>query len=79
VKEKRRSLWGGHILLMTLCCAIPLGAIALLSLLGVLGSWGFYGLILLCPLLHFVFMRRLFSKTSESGSSENRMMGPEGD
>jgi hypothetical protein len=52
--------------------------IVLLSLLGVLGSWGFYALILLCPLLHLFFMRRMASKDMHKGSPENHMMGPEG-
>jgi hypothetical protein len=51
--------------------------IIILSLLGVLGSWGFYALILLCPLLHLFFMRRMASKDVHKESSENHMMGPE--
>jgi hypothetical protein len=34
----------------------PLVAISLLSYMGVLGPWGFYALILLCPLLHVLMM-----------------------
>jgi hypothetical protein len=41
---------------MIICCAIPLVAISLLSYLRVLGPWGFYALILLCPLLHVLMM-----------------------
>ncbi len=46
-----------HFLAMILCCAVPLAAISGLSLLGLLGSWGYYALILLCPLMHIVMMR----------------------
>ncbi len=46
-----------HFLAMIVCCAVPLAAIAGLSLLGFLGSWGYYALILLCPLMHIVMMR----------------------
>ncbi len=46
-----------HALFMILCCAIPLILILALSAMGVLGSWGFYALILLCPFLHLVLMR----------------------
>jgi hypothetical protein len=46
-----------HFLAMIVCCAVPLTAIAGLSLLGFLGSWGYYALILLCPLMHIVMMR----------------------
>jgi hypothetical protein len=50
--------------------------IVLLSLLGILGSWGFYALILLCPLLHLFFMRRMVSKDTHKESNENQIMGP---
>jgi hypothetical protein len=46
-----------HFLAMLLCCAVPLTVIAGLSWLGLLGSWGYYALILLCPLMHIVMMR----------------------
>ena len=45
------------LLAMILCCAIPIGAILALSYLGVLGSWGYYGIMLLCPALHLVMCR----------------------
>lgn len=44
-----------HSSAMILCCAVPLGLIVLLSVTGHLGSWGYYALFLLCPLMH-VFM-----------------------
>ena len=46
-----------HFLAMIICCAVPLVAILALSYLGLLGSWGYYALILLCPLMHIVMMR----------------------
>jgi hypothetical protein len=70
-KSPRKELWKGgrqmkngllknllrnHYLAMIICCAIPLVAISALSYLGVLGPWGFYALILLCPLLHLLMM-----------------------
>ena len=45
------------LLAMILCCAIPIGTISVLSYLGVLGSWGYYGIMLLCPVLHLVMCR----------------------
>lgn len=41
---------------MVLCCAIPMVAIWGLSFLGILGGWGYYALLLLCPLGHIVIM-----------------------
>lgn len=57
----QKSIFGkifqNHSLAMILCCAIPLTLFVVLSFTGSLGSWGFYGLILLCPLLHVLMMR----------------------
>ena len=46
-----------HFMAMVLCCAIPLGGIALFSYLNLIGSWGYYAIFLLCPLMHIVMMR----------------------
>ncbi len=46
-----------HSFAMILCCAIPQGLIMILSVSGRLGSWGYYALILLCPLMHVFMMR----------------------
>ncbi len=57
----QKSLWRdilrNHPLAMILCCAIPLVLFLILSLSGSLGSWGYYALFLLCPLLHVLMMR----------------------
>ncbi len=50
-----------HFLAMVLCCAIPLIGILALSSLGVLGSWGYYALLLLCPVGHVFMMRGMHS------------------
>jgi hypothetical protein len=55
-KGHLKNLWRNHSFAMLICCAIPLVAISLMSFYGILGSWGFYGLILLCPLLHLLMM-----------------------
>jgi hypothetical protein len=46
-----------HSLAMILCCAIPLGLLVVLSFTGRLGSWGYFALFLLCPLMHVFMMR----------------------
>ena len=57
----KRSIFGKikekHLLAMIICCAIHLIAISALSFLGLLGSWGFYALMLFCPILHLLMMR----------------------
>ncbi len=59
-------------LAMVLCCALPLTAIFALSFLGILGSWGFYALILICPLAHLWMMRGMF-RSSEDSEIESRI------
>lgn len=47
-----------HMLLMILCCAIPLALIFVLPRLNVsIGGLGFFLIVLLCPLMHFLLMR----------------------
>ena len=59
-----------HSLLMILCCAMPLVAILTLSYFNVLGSWGYYAIFLLCPLMH-VFMHKGHSAQAKSSKSED--------
>jgi hypothetical protein len=73
--EEKRDIWSNYFLWMILCCAIPLVGIVLLSFFGVLGTWGLYALILLCPLLHFIFMKIMAYKEMQKGSSKNRVIG----
>jgi hypothetical protein len=55
-----------HALVMILCCAIPIVGILALSSLGILGSWGYIALILICPLGHVLMMRGMHSKSDET-------------
>jgi hypothetical protein len=62
-----------HALAMILCCAIPIVGILALSSLGVLGSWGYYALILICPLGHIFMMRGMHSKSKDKTSMQSRI------
>ncbi len=55
-----------HILAMILCCAIPMIGILALAWMGVLGSWGYIALILICPLGHVFMMRAMHSASDEA-------------
>ena len=79
----RKAMWRNiiknHFMMMIICCAIPLAAISVLASSGTLGSWGYYALFLLCPLLH-VFMMRVHSSSHEksneqTGITEESMRG----
>jgi len=62
-----------HLLAMVLCCALPLIGILALSYLGVLGSWGYYALLLLCPLGHIFMMRGMHSSHSQGVKAPERV------
>jgi hypothetical protein len=55
-----------HALAMILCCGIPIVGIMALSFLGILGSWGYYALILICPIGHLLMMRGMHSNSDEN-------------
>jgi len=55
-----------HGLAMIICCGIPIVGIMALSSMGLLGSWGYYALILLCPLGHILMIRGMHSHSKES-------------
>jgi hypothetical protein len=60
-------------LAMVLCCALPFVAIFLFSslgLFGILGKYGVYALILLCPLAHIWMMRGMFRAPEDSGGPQ---------
>lgn len=57
--QRKNEPYADHGLWMAICCGVPLALIVGLSLLGVLGAWGLYGLILLCPIAHYFLMRRM--------------------
>ena len=55
-----------HALAMALCCGIPIVGILALSSLGILGSWGYLALILICPLGHMFMMRGMHSNSRDA-------------
>lgn len=57
-----------HFLAMALCCAIPIVGILALSAAGVLGSWAYFLMILLCPLGHIFMMRGMQSAKADSNA-----------
>jgi len=64
-----RNIKNNHFFIMIICCAVPLVIISLLAFTGILGSWGYYTLFLLCPLLH-VFMMRVHSSSHANDNGQ---------
>ena len=63
-------------LAMVLCCGLPVVAIyafSALGLQGLLGKWGIYALILLCPLAHIWMMRGMMHRDPEDADDQRRI------
>jgi len=50
-----------HLLLMVLCCTVPILGFFILSFIGLKESWGYYALFLLCPIAHIFMMKGMKS------------------
>ena len=49
-----------HMLLMLVCCLVPLAALAAVSVFNIPANTVIYfGILLLCPLMHFAMMRSM--------------------
>jgi len=66
IKSIFNKIKQNHFLAMALCCAIPIVGILALSAFGVLGSWAYMLLILICPLGHIFMMRGMHSAQADS-------------
>lgn len=64
------SMSSKHMMIMMLCCLIPLAGFFLVSVFGLsLSSLGTIALVLLCPLLHILMMRGMGGRHSEGQPS----------
>ncbi len=66
------KILSNHLSLMILCCALPIATLLSLSYLGVLGSWGYYALFLLCPLAHILMFRKGHAKQGKEVVNKSR-------
>ena len=66
IKLLMEKIKKNHALAMILCCGIPIVGIMALSFLGILGSWGYYALLLVCPVGHLLMMRGMHSNSEEN-------------
>jgi hypothetical protein len=75
IKSSLGKIKHNHLLVMVICCAVPLVTIVALSSLGTLGSWSYFALLLLCPLGHFVMMRAMNHQRDRPPQQAENMAG----
>ena len=66
IKSIVKKIKQNHFLAMVLCCAIPIVGILVLSAFGVLGSWAYLLIFLICPLGHIFMMRGMHSNPKDA-------------
>ena len=64
-----------HLLIMLACCLIPLAGLAAIWLFKLpVNSVVYFGLMLLCPVLHFVMMRDMFRPGSQNHTGHSQTL-----
>ena len=60
-----------HWLMMIICCATPLILLmVLIYFFGFSEGWLFWGILLLCPILHYFMMRDMHKKHEDNKSED---------
>ena len=67
-----------HMLIMAACCLVPLAALAAITVFNIpVNTVIYFGILLLCPLLHFVMMRNMPHEHAEHGVHQPEAHTPE--
>ncbi len=73
MKEKIKKLRHNHALMMTVCCGVPLLLlIGAIYFFGLSQSYLFWGILLLCPLMHVWMMKDMYKKPPNETEKENK-------
>ena len=69
-QQKANSSWISkhHMLLMILCCLIPITAIVILRLVGIQSSFLSFAVVLICPVSMVMMMLFMHKKSDGNGS-----------
>lgn len=67
-----------HLLMMIICCAIPLIIAGILFYLG-FKKYAIFAVMLLCPVLHYLMMRDMRKGNNDEKSVKNKERNKEGE
>jgi hypothetical protein len=68
MREKIKKLRHNHLLMMVLCCVIPLGLLFIASyIFGLSKSYLFWGVLLICLLSHYFMMKDMHKNEKKRG------------
>ncbi len=70
-QTKKDKISGNHVLMMMLCCLIPLIIAGALFYFG-FNQYALLAIMLLCPILHYFMMKNMHKK---EGTKENKKVG----
>lgn len=70
VKAPQKRKINKHALIMVLCCLVPIVILGILWAVGVKSSYLYFGIFLLCPILHIIMMVGMH-KNDGNGSDHN--------
>lgn len=73
-----RKAFNSHTFAMVIACALPMASFAGLSYLGILESWGFYVLFLLCPLAFILMIAKMHPTPQKVIENRNLRKGKAG-
>ncbi|RPI33672.1 MAG: hypothetical protein EHM70_05265 [Chloroflexota bacterium] len=67
-----------HVVLMVLCCLIPLAGLAAIRLFNVpVNGLMYFGLMLLCPVSHLLMMKYMMGEEGHASHNHAPQVGPE--
>jgi len=70
--EQKNKMGKKHLILMILCCVVPMGVIFVLFALGIpLNRLFLFAMILICPLSHIFMMRSMKHHEHDDHASES--------
>ena len=76
VKKWTQRIQQNHVLMMVLCCILPLAVLlTAVNYFGLSRSYLFWFVLLLCPVTHYFMMRGIHKPAEDTNAAEDRKGG----